>query len=173
MSAPLVTSQPTKNAIQRVKYTHDGMIDLMLANPAIRQNDIAAHFGMTVGWVSRVINSDAFQARLAARKEDTIDPQLRANFEDRLKGLAATSLQIVQNKLDNIIQLPVPSSADAEFAKQTLELTAKALGFGARVQGPTNIQNQFVVALPSKIESEKQWAEVNRSQIIEAPVREV
>ncbi len=38
-------TQSAANAIKKVSYTHDTMIDLILGNPGISQTAIAAHFG--------------------------------------------------------------------------------------------------------------------------------
>ena len=73
--------------VARVSYTHDAMIDAIIHNPTISQNQLAAHFGYTPGWVSQIIASDAFQARLAERTGELVDPTIRASVEDRFKAL--------------------------------------------------------------------------------------
>lgn len=133
------------------------MIDLLIADPRISQGQLAKEFGYTQAWISRAMNSDAFQARLAERKMDLVDPFLKQSFEDRLKGLANTSLDIVQEKLDN--------SRNGDLALKTLELTTKALGFGARDRGGPQIQQTFVVALPPKSENQEQWATEARKAV--------
>lgn len=142
-------TESAANAIQRVHYTHDAMIDLIIAKPMISQGDIARHFGYTEGWVSRVINSDAFEARLAARKQDLVDPVLLQSIEEGLRGMAHRSISIVMAKLD---AAPTP-----DFAIKALELSAKALGFGARPQNIAQVNN-FVVALPAMAKSSEEWA---------------
>jgi hypothetical protein len=127
---------------------------LVIAQPSISQNAIASHFGYSVGWVSRIFNSDAFQARLAVRKGDLIDPSLVLSIEERLKALAGRSLDIVQEKLD---QLP---SFDNAF--KVLELSTRALGYGARQQNVA-VQQNFVVAMPAKVESAQDWAAQHRA----------
>ena len=126
MSEPLLGTASAANAIARVKYSHDAMIDLLIANPAISQNEIAANFGYTVPWVSRIMNSDAFQARLALRKEELLDPVIVASIEEKFRALASKSLDVVLDKLS------VTNSA--ELGLKALEISAKALGYGARQQ---------------------------------------
>lgn len=168
---PLFRQEPMKaHGIQKVRYTHDAMIDLIIANPAIAQGEIAKVFGFTQGWVSRVLGSDAFQARLAQRRDEIINPELIQTFEERLKGLAAQSLEIIQNKLE--------ATSNPDLAIRALELSTKALGYGAR---PANIgqqNNTYVVALPAKIADEGKWAESAKQQVkdakraVEAPLVE-
>lgn len=146
---PLQGTVSGKGAIARVRYTHDAMIDILLAKPTISQNELAAEFGFTRGWVSRVLGSDAFQARLAQRKEEVVNPEIRQNFEERLKGLALQSLDVIQEKLE--------ATRSPDLAVKALDLSTKALGMGAR---PQNIaqQNTYVVALPPKVEDQGAWA---------------
>ena len=147
-SPPLEGTASAQFAIARVKYTHDAMIDLVIANPAISQNDIAKHFGYSVPWVSRVMNSDAFLARLAQRKADIVDPSLVATVEEKLAAIASKSADIILDKL------ATTNSLDAAF--KGLEIAGKLKGYGARNQGPV-VNNNFVVALPSKAASEVDW----------------
>lgn len=155
MSEPLLGTASAANAIARVKYSHDAMIDLLIANPAISQNEIAANFGYTVPWVSRIMNSDAFQARLALRKEELLDPVIVASIEEKFRALASKSLDVVLDKLS------VTNST--ELGLKALEISAKALGYGARQQN-LNVQTNFVVALPGKADSAESWAVAHGAQ---------
>lgn len=158
---PLNGTEFSATAIKKVNWSHDAMIDFVLANPDLTQGEIAKHFGYTPAWISRVFCSDAFQARLAQRREDTINPVITASFEDRLKGLAATSVDILQAKLE--------ASQSADLALKTLEISAKAAGYGARKEN-VNVQNNFVVALPPKVDNADAWAAANRPAQVVAEV---
>lgn len=150
----------------RLRYTHDAMIDLVIQNPAITQREVALAFGLSEPWVSRVFCSDAFQARLAQRRTELIDPTLVASLEERLKGVAMQSLTILEEKLEKI--------RNPELAIKTLDLTTKALGYGARPQNVA-IQQNFVAVVPAKAASEDAWAAAHRGgqQVIEAPTVEI
>lgn len=160
MSEPLQGTASAANAIARVKYSHDAMIDLIIANPALTQGAIASHFGYTQAWVSRVFNSDAFQSRLALRKADIVDPALTLSIDEKLRALADKSLDVVLDKL-TLTQSP-------DMALKALELTSKALGYGARQQN-VNLQQNFVVALPPKAESAGEWASQHGPQRLAVP----
>jgi hypothetical protein len=146
-------------ALKRVRYTHDAMIDLIVANPGISQNDLAKHFGYSVPWISRVINSDAFGARLAQRKTEIVDPELLLTVEEKFRALAHKSLEVVMDRLN---QQPT-----MEHGMMALEISAKALGYGARAQN-VNVQNNFVVALPQKVVSADEWAARGKQAGLEA-----
>lgn len=153
MSEPLKGTASAANAIARVNYSHDAMIDLIIARPGITQNELATHFGYSVGWVSRVQNSDAFQARLAVRKEDIVDPALIASTEERLRELANLSIDTVLEK--------VRLTKNADLALKAMEVTTKALGYGARNVSQNTQNNQFVVMMPGKAASAEEWAQAN------------
>jgi NADPH:quinone reductase-like Zn-dependent oxidoreductase len=159
-SAPLQGTESAANAVARVNYTHDAMIDLIIANPAITQNELARHFGYSVPWLSRIRNSDAFLARLAERKKDIVDPGVIASVEEKLRNIVDKSAEIILNKLE--------TTQSADLAFKALELGGKLAGYGARQTGPV-VNNNFVVALPPKAQSEQGWAAAHDPNVIDMP----
>ena len=119
-------------AVEKVSYSHDKMIDLVVANPRVKQGTLAAYFGYTEGWVSRVMSSDAFKLRMAQRRVQLVDPLITATLEDRFSALALRGLEVLQAKLDQPTDLvPFRDAATA------VELGGKGMaigGFGAKVQ---------------------------------------
>ena len=137
--------------IARVRYTHDAMIDEILMNPSISQNDLGKMFGFSATWISIVINSDAFQERLAERKGQLTDPKVMASINERLDALAKRSLEKLIDRLDN------PAAQI-----KTLELVAIAkLGVGDKNTRPAGPQvqnnNLYVVSLPAPAQDAKSW----------------
>ena len=124
-----------RGGVQKTNYSHEAMADLILSNPAIDQNDIAAHFGYTPGWVSQVISSDAFQAFIADRRAEIIDPVLRGAAEEAFKGLVMQSLAVLRRKLD--------VNPSDQFALEVFKNSTRALGYGARPQASLSIHNNF------------------------------
>lgn len=154
-SAPLQGTESAANALGRVKYTHDAMIDIMIANPGANQGELAKTFGYTQAWVSRVCNSDAFLARLAERKKDLVDPAIAFSLDEKFRSLADTALDVVMEKLT--------VTRNPDTALKALELASKAMGYGARQQN-LNVQQNFVVAMPGKAPSSEAWASVYAPQ---------
>jgi hypothetical protein len=156
MTQPLQGTSSGANSIARVKYTHDAMIDLIIADPSIKQGALARHFGYTEAWVSRIFASDAFQARLAQRKEELVNPAISASIETRMNGLVIQSMEILAEKLE--------ATRSPDLAAKVFELSTKAAGYGAR-QNNVAVQNTFVVALPSKAENSEGWADKHRGNL--------
>lgn len=144
------------NRLQRVHYTHEAMIDVIIAEPTITQNELAKKFGKSVSWISVIMGSDSFQAALAKRRDDVTNPFLIATVEERLRGLADQSLQIIADKLEK--------TQNADLALKALDLSTKALGFGARNTNQGAVQNNFVIQLPTKAADSAEWA---KSRIID------
>ena len=128
--------------VAKVRYTHDAMIDMIIADPCVTQNELAARFGYTAGWVSQIIASDAFQARLAERNGELVDPTIRATVEERFKGIVMRSLEILREKLDR----PTHQIPD-NLALRSIELSSRALGYGARDSQPAASQVSVEVHL--------------------------
>lgn len=113
--------------IQKIRYTHDAMIDLVVANPWISQGELAERFGYTQTWVSIVFSSDAFKNRLEERRNELVDPTIRASIKERFDALVTRSLEVLQAKLSK----PAEQVSDS-LALKALELGARALNVGAQ-----------------------------------------
>lgn len=123
-SAPTRRSDaPTMGRLQKVRYTHQDMIDFIIAHPWASQSQIATRYGYTPGWISNVLASDAFQAAMAKRKDEIIDPELKASIEERFRALVIRSQQVLMQKLE-------ASQVSDNVALRALELGARALGIG-------------------------------------------
>ena len=113
--------------VKKLNYSHKAMADLIIADPGISQNRLAAHFGYSASWVSTVMSSDAFQAYLATRSEELVDPTVRASVQERFEGMVHRSLEILNEKLSK------PTSLISDnFALKSFELASRAAGYGAR-----------------------------------------
>lgn len=141
------------NGIKKVRYNHDAMIDLIVAEPTISQNELASIFERTPAWISTIINSDTFQARLEERKAALVDPVIQLTIKDRLSAVAARSLERILDKLES----PLPKTDD--FLIKSAQLASQALGYGARTpsDGGTNIA--VIVQVPGKAPSSTEWVE--------------
>ncbi len=114
-----------KRNLTKIRYSHDAMIDLIISNPWMHQNELAAYFGYSASWISVVMNTDMFKARLAERRDEVIDPTVKATLEERFKSVIARSLQVLQEKLSKDA-----SAVPDNLALRAAELGAKALGMG-------------------------------------------
>jgi DNA-binding MarR family transcriptional regulator len=157
MSAPLTGTESAKNAIKRVHYSHDAVIDFIIANPTVSQGELAREFNYTQPWISRVINSDAFKKRLAERKEELVDPIILESLDSKFNALADLSAELLMKKVEHQLNLD-PSAIDGKFALAAVDVTHKAAGFGARNPQGGGVTTNVVVMVPAKAESQEEWA---------------
>lgn len=125
----------------KIRYSHEAMADMILQEPWISQNEIAARFGYSPSWVSTIITSDGFQSFLAARQAELVDPSLRLTLQERLRALTTQSLKVLQDKLSK----PADQVSD-NLALRTLELGSKALGLGQAAPPPPPADSQAHLA---------------------------
>ena len=126
-AAPAATTPPAAPKLQRLEklsYTHEAMVDLILTEPTVSPSELAQIFNYSVGWISRILASDSFQSRLAERKSHQIDPMVAATMDERLRGIAIHSLEIISEKLQ--------AEESAAYAIDALGLAAMGLGLGGR-----------------------------------------
>lgn len=91
---------PGAQIIEKVSHIHECIINEMVADPLVTQKELCERFAYSAGWMSRLINSDSFQARLAERREQLLDPMLKARLKDKMESVVMQSLSTIQHKLN-------------------------------------------------------------------------
>lgn len=131
----------------KMRYSHQAMADLIVENPAIKQNEIAIIFDRTPGWVSTIITSDAFQCLLASRKAELVDPEITLSHRERFGASLTRSLQVLQEKLAR----PAGDIPD-NLVLRAIELGTKGLGIGAHAPPPVVPNaNEYLPAIADRL----------------------
>ena len=138
-------SRPPPNYLR----AHEAIIDQLLIDPGATYGKLAKLTGYSRAWLSKVISSDAFQAKLSERQKALVDPIILSSIESRLKGTLGLSLDIIDERLE--------AAPKFDDALATFQAVSKAMGMGQKVAAPA-VQNQFIVRLPEKTLSAEQWA---------------
>lgn len=148
--------------ITKIRYSHDACIDMILADPAISQNDLARHFGYSASWISILMNTDAFKERLAQRRAEVTDPILMATIKQRLDVLANAALTKLISRIDG----------DQPISNKDL-IAAAQLGAGSAAARPSTqvTQSLYVVQMPPRAVSSREWLETR--EITDVPNREI
>lgn len=137
--------------IAKVRYPHEAIIEEIILHPMITQRELARRCGRSEYWMSCIVNSDAFKQRLEERKEELVDPIIRASVEQRLQAVAEMALDRLVDKLEG----PGPH--------KIIDLVAAAkLGVGDRnmVNSKPAVQNNlYVVHLPAPDKTTVGWLE--------------
>lgn len=158
---------------KRLRYSHDAMIDLIIEQPDISQNAIAAAFGYTPAWVSVIMASDAFRERFAARRTELVDPELRESIQTRFKAIVMRSQEVLLEKL----AAPAAQISDATLLK-AMELGAKGAGVpgftpaplvAVQQQQPGEHLNQLAGRLTSLLRVQREEIEYVEEAILVNP----
>ena len=154
-----------EHQLRKVSITHDAIIDHVMARPEATYRDIARAFGYTPEGIGIICRSDAFKARLEARKADLVDPLIVKSIEERLNGLAHASIDILMGKLAD--------SEDTKLALAALDATTRhtAAAYGAR-SGNTVGNTTFVVQLPGPASNTAEWSKAFNTKIPEVTLVE-
>lgn len=106
--------------LRNISYTHEALINWMLENPDRPLRDAAAYFGYTQAWISTVIHSDIFQAKLGARQE-AVFAQIATDIPSKLRTAANIALERVTLKLEE--------TEDAGFLLDATDKLLHRMGF--------------------------------------------
>lgn len=150
LARDMMEVEPVKPTLQKVRFTHDAIIDEILINPSVSQNELSRMFGFkSPAWMSIVVNSDAFKERLAERKAELIDPAIRSSIQERLDAVARGSLDRIMARLDS--PNPIKDADLVAMAK---------LGVGDknnRLAAPTQQNNLYVIQAPLPAKDSAAW----------------
>lgn len=118
--------------IKKLSWWHESIIDWMLLNPQGRLADAAVHFTVTQAWLSIIVNSDLFRARLTIRRAEMAN-EVGSTVIEKLSGIAGQALESIAEKIEKE-KTKIPLGELRETATMALE----ALGYGAKSAGPQN-----------------------------------
>lgn len=124
----------TKRGIKSVSYTHEAMILWMISNPHKSQGDAALYFGVTQGWLSKVVHSDAFQL-LYRKRQDEVASVVAAGIPEKLNAATSVALDRLTEKIEG--------SESQDFLLDATDKLLKANGFA-----PTGQRNPVSPAAP-------------------------
>lgn len=138
-----LTPPPTRPELKNLSHMHEAIMNWMLVNPARPLRECAAFFGVTQAWLSCIIHSGCFQARLK-EKQDAIFNTAALDITTKLGALADVGVEKLQEQLE--------TSENPKFIKEVTEMALTKLGFGTprpaagAVSGQNVQQNNFYVA---------------------------
>lgn len=144
-------SQLSISQLKRPWYA--AVIELMISNPTWSQGQIARHLGKTQSWLSIVVNSDAFRAKLAEYRERVVDPILEAKVEDRLKAVANDACAALLERLSD-----GASAMSTKDLTRVVEVATKGLGMGSALTPSMGVQNNlYFIPTPQPSANRAAW----------------
>lgn len=139
------------NQVERLTPRHDLIIDFLIANPTMKMSDVARTFGVTPPWLSVIIHSDIFQAKLA-EKQEVFFIRSTQSIKEKLETLAHLAID------DMIDRVEVQSDINnvREIAKVALDRIGFSPARGPVVGGNQYVQNNFISASAEVLKAARQ-----------------
>lgn len=130
------TPAPAKIGPAKLSYTHEDIARWLVQNPSRPLKECAQHFNYTQSWLSCIIHSDAFQAKLRKMQEGA-DAVTLLDVPARLRGVAAAALDGLAQQVDHATGAEEGKGVmHRDFLLSTAELTLKSLGYGGQAKAP-------------------------------------
>jgi len=117
--------------IKAVSVKHSAILDYMLVHPAEKLSEVAKNFGVSQAWLSVIVNSDAFQAKLRERDDQQFS-SIIVPLREQVMGIA----QVGVEKLGECLENASPTS-DKQFIADTTDSLLKNLGYSPRSVAPS------------------------------------
>lgn len=128
------------NYVAEVRHWHRDLVDFFLQNPRANQNDAAAHFDKTPAWISKVVNSDAFQQYYSQRLKEH-QSKVSQEIINKTQELTRLGLENLTEKLST------PETAILMKTDEVKDITSmglRALGFGISQGTRVNVDARSV-----------------------------
>ena len=158
------------NQIQKVSIKHDAILDYLLVNPAEKLGDVAKHFDVSQAWLSVIIHSDAFQAKLTEKNSESFNT-IVLPLREQMLGIG----HAVVAKLGEVVENSSPTS-DKQFIVDTADMVFKNLGYspkgGGAAPGGSTTNNIFVVDKTALAAAREKMRTVPTGDLIEGHVIE-
>ena len=138
----------------------------MVVNPDGKLKQCARDFDVSQPWLSVIINSDIFKARLAERREAHF-ANISRTVSEKVSGVANLALNELEKRLDE--------SADFlpyDTVLETAEMALKASGYGAKSGGGTQVHLQVINGGVNRETLEESRALMHRLTITHEPAEE-
>jgi hypothetical protein len=110
----------------KFNYWYETIIDLMIANPDMKQGERAARLGRTQAWMSLIENSHGFRERYALRRAEH-SARISQNIEDKLHNVTSLAL-------DKLTDALATKDIKPELALQATDTLLQRLGYSGKPQ---------------------------------------
>ena len=114
--------------IDKISVWHDSLLSFLIANPRMKRADVARHFKVSASWLSTVVHSDVFQAKLTERQDEYFG-SVTAPIREKLENLAVMSIDRLEDKVE--------FENDIAEIREVAKMALANLGYGApKLPGP-------------------------------------
>lgn len=129
--------------VQSLSHRHEAVMNWLILNPERNLRQCADELGYTQSWLSTLIHSDIFQAKLKER-QDIVFSVVAADVPEKLRGLAS----IVTDQMAEMLE----KNTDKNFTLDSFDKIMHRAGYApASARNPggnpaVQVNNTFVVS---------------------------
>lgn len=127
---------------KQLSIRHMEIMDYLMANPRVKLGDVAKHFGVTPGWLSQIIHSDAFQKMLVEKQGIA--------FHETVLSIREKMELAAHQTLDRLLEV-IPQEQEASTLGNVAEGLLDRLGFGSKAGAPNTVINNNVTVLANEL----------------------
>lgn len=155
--------------VKKLSHRHEAVLRWIFANPERKLRECAEELGYTQAWVSCIVHSDVFQARLSELRGQFDDGAL-LSLNEKVSGIAHLAADKLLDQMEHM--------EDPVFLRDTMDKTLSKLGYGTPKKGDTNVfmpgsqqQNNTVdkEVLEQALARRSQSISSNDGDVVEAP----
>lgn len=107
--------------VKELNQVHEAIMAEILARPQATLAELAAKFGYTQSWISVIVRSDAFRARIKAENAEVMSV-LTGDIKDKLITLVDVGVEKLSKHMEK--------TEDPEFIRDTVDKVLGRLGYG-------------------------------------------
>lgn len=153
--------------IQKVSIKHEAILNHLLENPTQSLREVAGSFGISQAWLSCIIHSDAFQAKLRERQDTVFHHTVVATIKDKAALVAHATLDKLAEQ--------IPFINDAKQLTETADKILGRLGYGgsnASAGVTVNVNNNQLHVDRALLEEARERIGRSRQQVRELTTAE-
>lgn len=127
--------------LKKLSNMHEMIVLFLLENPMLEMQEVAAHFQVTPGYLSTIVNCDLFQARIAEYRVRGFEINVMS-IHEKMAAAASLALERLTTKLGNEERTEVLLDAANKLTQR--------LGHGGSPALQLNVQDNSVTVQASK-----------------------
>lgn len=138
------------SVIKKVSYTHEDIMNVLIANPFATLAEIAAITGYSVPWLSQLINSDIFRAQFNEKRGEVF-VAIMQDVPAKLNALAHRSIDRLAEKLE--------VASDPDFILDAFDKVMHRNGYAPSSQrqpGALQVQQNNFFVSPADLQAARQ-----------------
>lgn len=120
--------------VKGLSIRHEAILEFLMANPTAKLGDVAVRFQVSQAWLSVIMHSDAFRAKLAERQDESFGAVVLP-LREKLMGVAHQAVDKLGEAIEN-----ASAATEKQFIADTADKLLKNLGYSPK-SGPIVQQN--------------------------------